>query len=194
MKQPPHEIYNNSLEWVFGYGSLMWNPGFAYINKQPAILAGFHRSFCIYSDHYRGTPEQPGLVLGLDEGGTCQGIAFRVDRLEWLNVVTYLNKRELIGYAYKAVEIIIQFECSGTTAHAFTYIADTTHPKYAGDIEFGQCVDTIMSAVGIGGLNRDYLINSIQQLQKYGYAEPNLYQLIERVELLTGLIDQGSGI
>ena len=177
-------IIENNLEWIFGYGSLMWNPGFAYIEKKPATLFGFHRSFCIYSHHYRGTHKFPGLVLGLDKGGLCQGIAFRVDRSEWLNVVSYLDERELIGYAYQAVETDIKFGCSGTFVQAYTYIADTSHPNYAGDLGFERSINTIMEAAGIGGLNRDYLIKLIQQLKKYGYNEPNLYKLLERAELL----------
>jgi cation transport protein ChaC len=189
MDQPTYEIYNNNIEWVFGYGSLMWDPGFAYIGKQPATLTGFHRSFCIYSHHYRGTPERPGLVLGLDEGGVCQGIAFRVDRSKWLNVVNYLDKRELIGYAYQGVKVDIKFERSGTVAQAYTYIADPSHLKYAGNIGFKRSVDTIMNGVGVGGLNRDYLISLLRQLKSYGYEEPYLYQLMDRIELLTEIID-----
>ena len=180
-----HEISNNNLEWVFGYGSLMWDPGFSYIDKQPATLTGFHRSFCIYSHYYRGTPERPGLVLGLNEGGECQGIAFRVNRIDWFDIINYLDDRELIGYAYKPVEVDIQFERTETTAQAYTYIADPIHPKYAGDIGFERSIDTIMNAVGVGGLNRDYLINSIQQLKKHGYNEPNLFYMKERIEYLT---------
>jgi cation transport protein ChaC len=194
MLQTAHEIYNNNLEWVFGYGSLMWDPGFAYIDKQPATLTGFHRSFCIYSHYHRGTPEQPGLVLGLDEGGSCQGVAFRVDQSEWINVRGYLDERELIGYAYSALKIDIKLESLRKTAQAYTYIADPSHPKYAGDIGFERSVDVIMNAIGIGGLNRDYLINLLQHLKRHGYSEPNLYNLIEHVKLLTGLIDQGRGI
>jgi cation transport protein ChaC len=181
---------NKNLEWIFSYGSLMWNPSFSYIDKQPATLTGYHRSFCIYSHHYRGTPEQPGLVLGLDEGGVCHGIAFQVDKLDWLDVISYLDERELIGYAYDAVEIDIQFECSGTVAQAYTYIANTSHPKYAGDVGFERSVEIIMNAVGISGSNRDYLVNSYQQLKNHGYTEPNLFHLKERIELLTKLIDQ----
>jgi cation transport protein ChaC len=187
-------VIDNNLEWIFGYGSLMWDPGFTYIEKQPATLLGFHRSFCIYSHHYRGTSERPGLVLGLDKGGICQGIAFRVDRLKWPNVVSYLDERELIGYAYQAVETDINFGCSGTVVQAYTYIADSSHPNYAGDIGFDRAINIIMAAAGISGLNRDYLIQLIQQLQKYGYTEPYLYQLLERAELLNVLIDKGRGI
>ncbi len=172
----------------------MWDPGFSYIDKQPATLTGFHRSFCIYSHHHRGTLKQPGLVLGLDEGSACQGIAYRVDQLEWFDVINYLDKRELIGYAYKAVEIDIKILCSGTTAQAYTYIADPSHPKYADDIGFERSVKIIMNASGVSGLNRDYLVNSYQQLKSHGYTEPTLYKLIERIEMLTGLIDQGKSI
>ena len=191
---PSPAIDHTDLEWVFGYGSLMWNPGFAYIDKQPARLTGYHRSFCIFSHHYRGTPERPGLVLGLDQGGRCQGVAFRVARSEWKNVVGYLDERELIGYAYRAIDIDIDIEHLGAAVKAYTYVADPNHPTYAGDIGFERSADIIMNAVGVGGLNRDYLINSLQQLETHGYKEPALHSLLERVEFLTGLIDQGGGI
>lgn len=191
---PPPAIDHTELEWVFGYGSLMWNPGFAYIDKQPAQLTGYHRSFCIYSHHYRGTQERPGLVLGLDKGGICQGVSFRVARSEWQNVVSYLDERELIGYAYRAVAIDIKIEQSYTAVKSYTYVADPSHPTYAGDIGIERSADMIINALGVGGLNRDYLINLLQQLETHGYKEPALQSLLERVELLTELIDQGGGI
>ncbi|NQV98895.1 MAG: gamma-glutamylcyclotransferase [Rhodospirillales bacterium] len=182
------------LEWVFGYGSLMWNPGFPFIEQQQAMLHGYHRSFCIFSHHYRGTPEQPGLVLGLDEGGHCQGVAFRVARPDWAKAVDYLNERELIGYAYRPVSIAVELEKTRQTVQAYSFVADPTHPTYAGDLGLDVSAETIMHAAGEGGLNRDYLINSVKQLETRGYRDAPLHQLLERIELLTGLIDQGGGI
>ena len=182
------------VEWVFGYGSLMWNPGFPYISQQNAILKGYHRSFCIYSHHYRGTRERPGLVLGLDEGGSCQGVAFQVDRSDWKQVVDYLNERELIGYAYQPVVIDVELESDNRAVKTYTFVADPAHPTYAGDLGVEKSAETIMHAIGEGGLNRDYLINSVKQLEMHGYKDPSLHHLLQRVELLTGMIDQGGGI
>ena len=103
--------------WVFGYGSLMWQPGFEHLEVRSALLRGYHRAFCVYSHHYRGTPGRPGLVLGLDRGGACRGLAFRVAKQNADAVMTYLDERELIGYAYlaKSVPIEAEKEESGDT-------------------------------------------------------------------------------
>ena len=182
------------LEWVFGYGSLMWNPGFPFVRRESACLKGYHRSFCIYSHHYRGSPETPGLVLGLDEGGTCEGVAFQVSGENWSGVVEYLNERELIGYAYQPAELEVQLTSAHKSVQTYTFVADPTHPTYAGDLGLEKTAKIIMGATGAGGLNRDYLINSIHQLEEHGYRESGLHALLERVELLTGYIDQGGGI
>jgi len=183
-----------NVEWVFGYGSLMWNPGFPFAEKSNACLMGYHRSFCIYSHHYRGTPEQPGLVLGLDAGGQCEGVAFRIAASDWDNVVDYLNERELIGYAYKPVTVDVNLPDGGRDVRAYTFVADPEHPTYAGDLDIDVSAETIMHAAGAGGLNRDYLINSIKQLEAHGYKDETLGTLLHRIELLTGMIDQGGGI
>ena len=93
---------NEDCCWVFGYGSLMWRPEFRYLAQVPGVLHGFHRSFCVWSRHWRGTPERPGLVLGLAPGGQCQGVAFRVAAADWPEVKAYLDERELMSYAYAA--------------------------------------------------------------------------------------------
>lgn len=182
------------LEWVFGYGSLMWDPGFPFTNRESAQLVGYHRSFCIFSHHYRGTAERPGLVLGLDSGGECQGVAFQVNRNKWESVVDYLNERELIGYAYRPISLEIRLQPTMRAVHAYSFVADPDHPTYAGDLGLEKSARTIMNAVGAGGLNRDYLINTVKQMETHGFEDPGLHRLLERVELLTGLIDQGGGI
>ncbi len=184
----------SDLEWVFGYGSLMWDPGFPFSTRESAHLCGYHRSFCIYSHHYRGTPQRPGLVLGLDSGGECQGVAFQVEKDQWKSVVDYLNERELIGYAYRPTVLSLHLQSSQRTVRAYSFVADPEHPTYAGDMGLEQSAKTIMNAVGAGGLNRDYLINSVKQLETHGFEDPDLHRLLQRVELLTGLIDQGGGI
>lgn len=163
------------IEWVFGYGSLMWNPGFPFLNKKNALLEGYHRSFCIYSHHYRGTPERPGLVLGLDEGGTCQGVAFQVDRADWSQVVEYLNERELIGYAYQPTILDVKLKTNAQPIKTYSFVADPDHPTYAGDLGIEKSAETIMHAIGEGGLNRDYLINSVKQLELHGYKDQTLH-------------------
>lgn len=179
--------------WVFGYGSLMWNPGFAYRDSQAATLAGFHRSFCIYSTHYRGTPERPGLVLGLGPGGVCRGLAFRVAAAAADEVQEYLRERELIGYAYAEARVPVRLD-DGRVVEALTYVADPAHRHYAGEMGIDQAAEIIMESVGATGLNRDYLINTVRALESHGVVEPSLHALLREVEQRTGMIDAGIGI
>ncbi|MDO8605666.1 MAG: gamma-glutamylcyclotransferase [Phaeospirillum sp.] len=179
--------------WVFGYGSLMWRPGFECDEVRPAVLDGWHRDFCIYSRHWRGTPERPGLVLGLDAGGSCRGLAFRVPGARVQEVIDYLGERELIGYAYVACTLGVRFD-DGRVVDAYTFVADTVHRHYAGSLPLERAAAIIMDAEGRAGLNRDYLINTIRHLEKDGFAEPGLHALLVEVERQTGIIEAGSGI
>lgn len=178
--------------WVFGYGSLMWNPGFVYERSCSALLKGYHRDFCIYSHHYRGTPEHPGLVLGLDQGGTCQGVAFLVAPENHEATINYLNERELTGYTYQPKTLALNL--GNETVMSYTFVADAHHGLYAGDLGLEVSARLIMEASGVNGLNRDYLINTIQHLEGVGFREDNLHTLYDKVKNLTGVIDQGSGI
>ncbi|MBO6520912.1 MAG: gamma-glutamylcyclotransferase [Rhodospirillales bacterium] len=180
------------IEWVFGYGSLMWRPGFRFLDQCPARLDGYHRAPCIYSHHHRGTIDVPGLVLGLDSGGSCHGIAFKIDIKDRPQIVEYLYEREMIGYAYKPACLDIEIGHDRVTA--FTFVADPDHDQYAGDLGEERAADIIMRAEGISGLNRDYLMNTVEKLEHEGFAEPDLVRLRYRVRLLTGEIDQGGGI
>lgn len=180
------------VEWIFGYGSLMWRPGFRYIEQQPARLDGYHRAPCIYSRHHRGTERVPGLVLGLDKGGFCHGIAFRINISDRPQIIDYLHEREMIGYAYKPA--CVRIEMSGSAVSAYTFIADPDHHQYAGELGIEKAANVIMRAEGESGLNRDYLMNTVQKLETEGFAEPALLELRHRVMILTGEIDQGGGI
>ncbi len=178
--------------WVFGYGSLMWRPGFPFVEATPAALPGYHRSFCVYSRYWRGTPARPGLVLGLTPGGLCRGLAFRIAADKRDEVVDYLNERELAAYAYLPKHLPV--DMGGRQASAYTFVADMGHSHYAGDLLPADAARIIMEAEGKAGLNRDYLINTIRELEHRGFAEPALHELLRRVELLTGEIERGSGI
>lgn len=179
--------------WVFGYGSLMWRPGFEFAEARPALLKGWHRAFCVWSRHWRGTPERPGLVLGLDRGGSCRGVAFRVAGACASAVKDYLAERELIGYAYTASTLPVRLD-EGSTVPAYTFVADRKHHHYAGDLPLEQAAAVIMDAEGRAGLNRDYLINTVRQLEQDGFADRHLHALLTEVERQTGLIDRGAGI
>lgn len=178
--------------WVFGYGSLMWRPGFAYLEAIPAVLRGYHRAFCIYSRHYRGTPEHPGLVLGLDCGGSCRGVAFRVAAADAAQVRSYLDERELAGYAYRPMTLPV--ETLDGAVDAYVFVADPDHPHYAGDVGLQRAAEIIIGARGVAGLNREYLIQTVRHLEHLGYVDAALHALLERVSHLTGLIEAGSGI
>jgi cation transport protein ChaC len=178
--------------WVFGYGSLMWQPGFPHCEAVPALLRGYHRSFCVYSHHYRGTPQQPGLVLGLAPGGSCRGLAFRVPAEEKTTVRDYLDERELVTYAYLPKMLCV--EIAAGVVHAYTFIADPEHRQFAGDLGIERSAEIIMEARGVAGLNRDYLINTVRRLETMGYADERLHPLLQRIEHLTGIIEAGGGI
>jgi cation transport protein ChaC len=178
--------------WVFAYGSLMWQPGFPYRKVEPALLRGYHRSFCIYSHHYRGTPDQPGLVLGLARGGSCRGLAFEVAAPEAAAVRAYLDERELVSYAYRAKMLPVRIAAGPVPA--YTFVADPQHRQYAGALPVDQAAALIIGAQGCAGLNRDYLINTVRQLEDHGFTDRRLHALLKRVEFLTGVIEAGSGI
>jgi len=179
--------------WVFGYGSLMWHPGFTFAEALPAVLDGWHRAFCLWSRHYRGTPENPGLVLGLDQGGSCRGLAFRVPAERAASTIEYLDERELVGYAYLPRRLPVRLD-DGAVVEAYTFVADRQHRHYAGDLGIERAAPIIMDAVGAAGLNRDYLINTVRHLEKDGFVDPPLHALRIEIERLTGLIEAGAGI
>lgn len=178
--------------WVFAYGSLMWQPGFPHVQTESALLRGYHRAFCIYSHHYRGTPENPGLVLGLARGGSCRGLAMRVADDAVDSVIDYLHERELITYAYKPrfLPVILR----QGEVRAYSFVADPSHHQYAGDLGIERSAEIIINAQGCAGLNRDYLINTVRRLEQEGFADKRLHALLQRVSYLTGLLEAGGGI
>ncbi len=178
--------------WVFGYGSLMWNPGFPFIDQREAVLSGFHRDFCLYSCHYRGTEENPGLVLGLDSGGQCRGTAFLVAGKSAREAVAYLNERELVSYAY--LPRYLKITIGQSVVAAYIFVADKASRQYAGHLSMEEKSSLIMKAEGIAGLNRDYLINTVRHMESSGLADENLVDLLHEVERQTGALDMGGGI
>lgn len=181
--------------WVFGYGSLMWRPGFPHRESEPAVLDGYSRSFCIWSEHHRGTPSHRGLVLGLaqTEGQRCEGMVFRVAPQDWAETAAYLEERELTGYAYRPAHLPVVLK-GDKIVQAHCFVADPKHPHYAGSIDPQDAARIILGARGEAGLNRDYLINTIRALEEHGYREAHLHDLLERVLTLTGELDVGAGI
>lgn len=172
---PPQEDF-----WIFGYGSLMWNPGFPHLASAPALLRGYHRAFCIYSYRYRGTPERPGLVLGLDRGGCCRGRAFHVAANDGPEVLRYLHDREMSGGVYQPRWVPV--EIAGMRRRAIAFIADRAHDHYAGKLEQDRLVALIRQGHGGRGSNRHYLAETVRHLDELGIHEGRLHDLLRLVE------------
>ncbi|MFN0115150.1 MAG: gamma-glutamylcyclotransferase [Paracoccaceae bacterium] len=168
--------------WVFGYGSLVWEPGFGFSDRRIARLDGWHRSFCMRSVHHRGTAGNPGLVLALDraEGARCDGVAFRVRDGEEGAVLTYLRERELISSAYLEERHAVAFR-DGGGCEAVVFVIDRAHPQYCGGLSLEEQARIILGATGGRGRNRDYLWMTAAHLAELGLADPDLDWLAERV-------------
>ncbi|HSF94138.1 MAG TPA: gamma-glutamylcyclotransferase [Thermohalobaculum sp.] len=175
--------------WVFGYGSLMWRPGFEVAEARLARLDGYRRAFALTSVHYRGTPEFPGLVLGLDwaPDAACTGMALRVAAREAEEVRHYLSERELVSRAYFEVLHPVTLLCDGNgetpgqgaRVEAICYIVDRTHPQYAGGMSLDEKAAIIRQATGPTGSNRDYLLNTVAHLRELEIDDPELFALAE---------------
>jgi glutathione-specific gamma-glutamylcyclotransferase len=156
--------------WVFAYGSLMWRPGFRHVETQPALLRGAHRALCVYSFHHRGTPECPGLVLGLDHGGSCHGIAFRVAAADAGETRAYLTEREQISYVYRDVmrPVILR---DGRRVEALAYVVERSHPQYAHGLDRADILTHIRQGHGLSGPCRDYVLSTIHSLSTLGIKD-----------------------
>lgn len=174
--------------WVFGYGSLMWNPGFPVAERRIARLDGWHRSFCMRSIHHRGTVEDPGLVLALDpaERACCHGLGFRVEVGAEEQTIAYLRERELISSAYLETEQPIVVE-GGAELRALTYVIDPEHEQYCGGLPLDEQAEIIARAVGGRGPNTEYLFNTAQHLAQLGIEDAELSWLTRRVREINTL-------
>lgn len=166
--------------WVFGYGSLMWDPGFDHEETASALLRGYHRDFCIRSVMYRGTPERPGLVLGLAPGGACRGVAFRVAALRVEETLAYLHQREMVHYVYHPR--MVRLDLGGRQVAAHTYVADTTDSSFCGRLSVEEAASIIAASAGIRGPNRDYLENTIAHLDATGVHDARLHRILEAID------------
>jgi glutathione-specific gamma-glutamylcyclotransferase len=166
--------------WVFGYGSLMWNPGFAFVERRKATLEGFTRRLCIWSHIYRGTPEAPGLVFGLAPGGACHGVAFRVEESLRDETIGYLRERELITYVYREIEAPALLD-DGRRVDVLTYVADHDNPQFAGALPQDEALAVIRRSRGKGGANVDYVLNTRAELSRLGIEDAELDAICERL-------------
>jgi cation transport protein ChaC len=181
--KPAVDTHDREDLWVFGYGSLMWRPGFDFVERVPARLIGLHRALCVYSFVHRGTPERPGLVLGLDRGGMCRGIAFRVAAAAREKTVAYLRAREQVTSVYLETMRRIELEEEARRqVRALCFIIDRSHVQYAGRLTIAECVHLVRQGHGSSGPNRDYVLDAVQSLEALGYRETDLHLIAERLK------------
>jgi cation transport protein ChaC len=169
--------------WVFGYGSLMWNPGFTFENKMTARAFGYRRSLCVRSWVHRGTQERPGLVLGLDYGGSCRGMAFKVAPGDQAEVVDYLRERELVTHVYKERIMPVKL-ADGRRVSALAYIIDRAHVQYAGALSAEEAAATVAASHGKSGANTEYVMNTLAHLQEMGIRDHWLEEVAATVKRL----------
>jgi glutathione-specific gamma-glutamylcyclotransferase len=167
--------------WIFGYGSLMWHPGFAYRERHPAVVRGYHRAFCVYSHRYRGTKEVPGLVLGLDRGGSCRGIAYGIDRAEGPSVFAYLYDREMGTGAYDPRWLATRLD-DGRCVSAFAFVVDRAHQQYTGRLAIERIIELVRQGSGERGACLDYLVNTVAHLDALGIRESTLHAILSQVQ------------
>lgn len=172
----------NDPMWVFGYGSLIWDPGFPVAERHIAVVQDWHRSFCMRSIHHRGTPQAMGLVLALDHvpGACCAGVAFRVAPGAEDETLARLRDRELISSAYVEHRLTVSL-AGGGLRDALTYVINQDHDQYCGGLPLEEQAQIIARAVGGRGANRDYLFATAQHLTELGIGDPDLDWLVARV-------------
>jgi glutathione-specific gamma-glutamylcyclotransferase len=179
----PADKHGKDDLWVFGYGSLMWRPGFDVLERVPAKLIGMHRSLCVYSFVHRGTPERPGLVMGLDRGGMCRGIAYRVAAAKREETIAYLRAREQVTSVYLETMRRVELEDEvRRQVQALCYVVDRGHVQYAGRLGVDECVHYVRQGHGRSGNNRDYVVETVRALEALGYRETDLHLIADRLK------------
>jgi glutathione-specific gamma-glutamylcyclotransferase len=169
--------------WVFGYGSLMWRPDFPYLERVPARLIGLHRALCVYSFVHRGTPEKPGLVLGLDRGGACRGIAYRVAAEDRDRTVAYLRAREQVTSVYIETSRRVTLSASPPRdVTALVFLVDRSHAQYAGRLDIDHQIHLVRQGHGRSGANLDYVLSTVAEIEAQGCRDSKLHAIAERLK------------
>jgi glutathione-specific gamma-glutamylcyclotransferase len=176
--------------WIFGYGSLIWRPGFAFEEQRIAMVRGYHRALCVYSHVHRGTPEKPGLVLGLDNGGSCKGVAFRVLAATADEVIAYLREREQVTLVYREITVEAQLD-DRRVVPALCYAVDRTHDQYAGRLAREELERLVIQGRGLSGANPEYVRNTQQHLRDLGIHDETLEWLSRRLALASNTLPNG---
>jgi cation transport protein ChaC len=178
----PFEQSNEDF-WVFAYGSLMWRPGFDFLERRNARLVGAHRALCVYSFVHRGTPEKPGLVLGLDRGGNCRGIAYRVASSRRAGTIEYLRAREQVTRVYREAWRRVWLDGDAQeSVHALCYVVDRGHRQYAGQLSLARQLHYVRQGHGRSGACRDYVLAAVKQLQMLEIRDAELQVLAEQLK------------
>ena len=162
--------------WVFAYGSLMWRPGFPFADRRDARIRGYHRALCVFSHVHRGTPERPGLVLGLDRGGSCRGVAFRVAEADAAETIAYLRAREQPTAVYLERRVVAHLD-DGRVVTALAYVVDRGHRQYAGRLPEDTLLGLVRNGIGQSGANPDYVRSTHDHLVAMGVIDPILARL-----------------
>jgi len=178
--------------WVFGYGSLMWRPGFPYRERATALVRGLHRRLCVVSRHHRGTVARPGLVMGLDRGGACRGVAYRVAADDVAATLDYLDEREIAHYsAYRRAEVTVALDTAapsragvraGVRTRAITYTVDRRDADYAGALTVAQQAALVAGAAGLSGSNPDYVAAAVAHIRELGLRDRRLEAVLACLE------------
>jgi cation transport protein ChaC len=180
--------------WVFGYGSLMWSPGFSYKQKALGRIHGYHRALCILSTRYRGTHRKPGLVMGLCRGGSCWGLAFRLEAPRVRRALARLWKREMPRRVYAPRLLQVQLgsgRYAGRYVRALAFLADPTHPAYVRELDLHGSARLVAQGIGQRGPCVDYIRNTLDHMQELGVTDPHLERILHAALALRG--GNGSG-
>jgi cation transport protein ChaC len=183
MRMTKGSDHSNDDLWVFGYGSLIWRPGFDALERRQARLVGAHRALCVYSYVHRGTPERPGLVLGLDRGGNCRGVAYRVAASKRQSTIGYLREREQATMVYLENHRTVWLDDDPQqSVKALCYVVDRGHVQYAGRLSLADQLHYVRQGHGRSGNNRDYVIETVKALEQLGFRDAELHLLAERLK------------
>jgi cation transport protein ChaC len=176
--------------WFFAYGSLMWDPCFPHVERHPALLRGFHRAFCVRSRGYRGSPEAPGLVLGLDRGGACRGYAFRIAARDRAVAAARIAEREMDRDIYRCRKLPVAIPAGRIAAHALVVRRESD--LYVGRLPPGEAARRITRAAGSRGTNLAYLRDTVAHLDALGIREGAMHALLREAERLAETGNAGS--